>query len=196
MLKQLLREGDFMTAPTLTIGERLKEIRISRNLSLDEVSRLTGVSKPMLGQIERGQSTPTITTLWKIATGLKTPLSSFLEEQQPEYSVVNLKNEEIISEDNGRMRAYPLFSYDPIRNVEVFHIEFDTGCRHASDKHNDGVEEYILVQTGKLQLILNGQEIIVGEKQAIRFRADIPHAYNNPFDEQCTVYNIIFYPNH
>jgi transcriptional regulator with XRE-family HTH domain len=196
MLKQLLKEGDFMTAPTLTIGERLKEIRISRNLSLDEVSRLTGVSKPMLGQIERGQSTPTITTLWKIATGLKTPLSSFLEEQQPEYSVVNLKNEEIISEDNGRMRAYPLFSYDPIRNVEVFHIEFDTGCRHASDKHNDGVEEYILVQTGKLQLILNGQEIIVGEKQAIRFRADIPHAYNNPFDEQCTVYNIIFYPNH
>jgi transcriptional regulator with XRE-family HTH domain len=196
MLRHLLKEGDFMTAPTLTIGERLKEIRISRNLSLDEVSRLTGVSKPMLGQIERGQSTPTITTLWKIATGLKTPLSSFLEEQQPEYSVVNLRNEEIISEDNGRMRAYPLFPYDPIRNVEVFHIEFDTGCRHASDKHNDGVEEYILVQTGKLQLILNGQEIIVGEKQAIRFRADIPHAYNNPFDEQCTVYNIIFYPNH
>lgn len=94
------------------------------------------------------------------------------------------------------MRAYPLFSYDPIRNVEIFYIEFDTGCRHASDKHNDGVEEYILVQAGKLQLILNGQEIIVGEKQAIRFRADIPHAYNNPFDEQCTVYNIIFYSNH
>ncbi len=185
-----------MTAPTTTIGERLKATRTNRNLSLDEVSRLTGVSKPMLGQIERGQSTPTVTTLWKIATGLKTPLSSFLEKQQPEYSVVHLDNEEIISEDCGRMRAYPLFPYDPIRNVEIFYIEFDKGCCHASDKHNDGVEEYILVQTGKIQLILNGQEIIVGEKQAIRFRADIPHAYNNPFDEQCTVYNIIFYSNH
>lgn len=178
------------------IGQRLKSIRQSRNMTLEDVAILTGVSKPMLGQIERGQSTPTITTLWKIATGLKTPLSSFLEEQQPEYSVVNLRSEEIISEDYGTMRAYPLFSYDPIRNVEIFYIEFDTGCRHASDKHNDGVEEYILVQTGKLQLILNKQEIIVGEKQAIRFRADIPHAYNNPFDEQCTLYNIIFYSNH
>lgn len=178
------------------IGQRLKSIRQSRNMTLEDVAILTGVSKPMLGQIERGQSIPTITTLWKIATGLKTPLSSFLEEQQPEYAVVNLRNEEIISEDCGRMRAYPLFPYDPIRNVEIFYIEFDTGCRHASDKHNDDVEEYILVQTGKLQLILNEQEIIVGEKQAIRFRADMPHAYNNPFDEQCTVYNIIFYSNH
>lgn len=178
------------------IGQRLKSIRQSRNITLEDTAILTGVSKPMLGQIERGQSTPTITTLWKIATGLKAPLSLFLEEQQPEYSVVNLKNEEIISEDCGRMRAYPLFAYDPIRNVEIFYIEFDAGCRHASDKHNSGVEEYILVQTGKLQLVLNEKEIIVGEKQAIRFRADIPHAYNNPFDEQCMVYNIIFYSNH
>lgn len=185
-----------MTASISAIGERLKEIRASRNLSLEETSSITGVSKPMLGQIERGQSIPTITTLWKIATGLKTPLSSFLEEQKPEYTVVDIEKEEIIIEDHSRMKAYPIFTYDPIRNVEIFYIEFDVGCCHSSDKHNDGVEEYILVQTGKLQLILNGQELIVGEKQAIRFRADIPHAYNNPFDKQCTVYNIIFYSNH
>lgn len=61
----------------LKIGDRLKEIRIRRQMSLENVAELTGVSKPMLGQIERGQSTPTINTLWKIATGLKVPLSSF-----------------------------------------------------------------------------------------------------------------------
>lgn len=185
-----------MDTPVSAIGERLKEIRANRNLSLDETSKLTGVSKPMLGQIERGQSIPTITTLWRIATGLKAPLSSFLEEQRTEYSVVDIENEEIISEDNGRMRAYPIFTYDPIRNVEIFYIEFDNGCSHASEKHNDGVEEYIMVIAGKLQLVLNGQEITVNQKQSIRFKADIPHAYNNPFDETCIVYNIIFYPQH
>lgn len=66
-----------MTAPVNTIGERLKEIRANRVLTLDDTAKITGVSKPMLGQIERGQSIPTITTLWKIATGLKVPLSSF-----------------------------------------------------------------------------------------------------------------------
>lgn len=185
-----------MDIPVSSIGEKLKEIRINRNLSLDETSKLTGVSKPMLGQIERGQSIPTITTLWKIATGLKAPLSSFLEEQRTEYAVVDINREEIISEDGGKMRAHPLFTYDPIRNVETFYIEFDSGCSHESEKHNDGAEEYILVITGKLQLDLNGQVVTIEQKQAIRFKADIPHAYNNPFDEVCTVYNIIYYPNH
>ena len=185
-----------MAAPVNAIGARLKGIRTSRGLTLDDAAKITGVSKPMLGQIERGQSIPTITTLWKIATGLKVPLSSFLEEQQPEYTVVDIAQEAAISEDNGRMRAYPLFPYDPIRNVEIFHIEFDAGCKHISEKHNDGVEEYILVQTGTLQLVLNGQEIVIAENQSIRFKADIPHSYHNPSDVTCTVYNIIFYPRY
>ena len=177
------------------IGRRLKEIRADRDLSLDDAAKLTGVSKPMLGQIERGQSVPTIKTLWKIATGLKTPLSVFLREQQAEYTVADIAQKEVISEDGGRMRAYPLFTYDPLRNVEIFYIEFDEGCCHESERHNDGVEEYLFILEGKLQLVLNGQEIAVNERQAVRFRADIPHAYNNPFDEKCTVYNTIFYPS-
>ncbi len=78
-----------MESMNLKIGEKLKSLRTTRALSLDDVSTLTGVSKPMLGQIERGQSIPTVTTLWKIATGLKTPLSFFLEEPQAEYSIVS-----------------------------------------------------------------------------------------------------------
>lgn len=183
-----------MTAAVNTIGKRLKEIRTNRGLTLDDTAKITGVSKPMLGQIERGQSVPTITTLWKIATGLKVPLSSFLEEQQAEYTIADIVQEAAVSEDNGRMRAYPLFPYDPIRNVEVFYIEFDAKCEHISEKHNSGVEEYILVQSGILQLVLNGREITLGKNQAIRFKADIPHSYKNPFDTPCTVYNIIFYP--
>lgn len=107
-----------------------------------------------------------------------------------------MEQEAAVFEDHGRMRAYPLFPYDLIRNVEIFHIEFDAGCNHVSERHNPGVEEYILVQSGALQLILNGQEIILKGKQAIRFKADVPHSYCNPFAERCTVYNIIFYLQH
>ena len=72
------------------VGKRLKSIRLEKQLSLDEVSKLTDVSKPMLGQIERGQSSPTITTLWKIAVGLKIPLSSLLEEKEKEMQAAGL----------------------------------------------------------------------------------------------------------
>lgn len=101
------------------IGKRLKMIRAERQLSLDEVSKLTEVSKPMLGQIERGQSSPTITTLWKIAVGLKVPLSSLLEEEEKECTVVEIRSKEPIVEDNGKMKAYPIFSFDPNRQIEI-----------------------------------------------------------------------------
>ena len=184
-----------MIEPASMIGERLREIRTNLNISLDDASKMTGVSKPMLGQIERGQSAPTITTLWKIATGLKTPLSSFLQERQLEYTTIDICGEAPVTEDDGRMRAYPIFPYDPIRSMEMFYIEFDAECHHASEKHNDGVEEYIMVISGTLQLKINGNEVVIKKNEAIRFRADIPHEYNNPFSEDCSAYNIIFYPN-
>lgn len=73
------------------IGEQLKKIRKQKNLTLEQVSALTSVSKPMLGQIERGRSVPTITTLWKIATGLKVPLSTFLIEEETKYTIIDQK---------------------------------------------------------------------------------------------------------
>lgn len=183
-----------MEPANLRIGEKLKSIRNTRTLSLDDAAALTGVSKPMLGQIERGQSIPTVTTLWKIATGLKTPLSFFLEETQTEYDVVSPDQSNVILGDNGKMRAYPLFTYEPMRSVETFYIEFDPGCRHFSDKHNEGVEEHIFVLRGMLRLVLGDKTIDVGQRQAVRFRADMPHAYQNLSENACAVYNTIFYP--
>ena len=141
------------------IGQKLKSVRQSRNMTLDDVAELTGVSKPMLGQIERGRSSPTVNTLWKIATGMKIPFSSFLQEQEAEYTVVDLQEHDMITEENGCMRAYTLFGFDPVRGFEVFYIEFDAGCRHYSDRHNDGVEEYIFVVKGKLDVTLNNRTI-------------------------------------
>ena len=93
------------------------------------------------------------------------------------------------------MRAYTIFPYDPIRSMEMFYIEFDPQCHHASEKHSDGVEEYLMVLSGKLQIMMNGNEVGIQKNEAIRFRADVPHAYHNPFEEKCSAYNIIFYPN-
>ena len=52
---------------------------------------------------------------------------------------------EMITEEDGGMRAYPLFPFDPARNLEVFYIEFDAGVTHGSLPHVAGVEEYVLL---------------------------------------------------
>ena len=179
----------------LKIGERLKEIRNTRHLTLDEAAELTGVSKPMLGQIERGQSSPTINVLWKISTGLKIPLSFFCRQLETEYTVAGLSEKEMITEEDGGMRAYPLFPFDPARNLEVFYIEFDAGVTHGSLPHVAGVEEYILPVQWTLKMVIGKKEVFLQKRQSIRFGADVPHAYYNVSDEVCTVYNVIFYPD-
>lgn len=177
----------------ITVGKVLKSIRQNRGLTLDETAALTGVSKPMLGQIERGQSSPTITTLWKIATGLKLPLSTLLREQKGAFSAVSPLKNEMISEENGAMRAYTLFPFDPLRNFEAFYIEFDAECAHCSDGHCDNVEETVFVISGRLDVTANGQTVTLSENEAVRFSAGSAHIYANPYDVPCRVYNIIFY---
>lgn len=103
----ITHERAMMNETTSLIGERLREVRANLDISLDEAARMTGVSKPMLGQIERGQSIPTITTLWKIATGLKTPLSSFLQERQPEYTTIGIYDEPPVQRIVGRCELIP-----------------------------------------------------------------------------------------
>ena len=177
-----------------TVGNRLKAVRAQRNLTLDDVAKLTDVSKPMLGQVERGQSIPTITTLSKIATGLKVPLSTFFKEEEPEVVVADVQLQNLIEEESGLMRAVTMFPYDPVRNVEIFYLEVDAGCHHKSDKHMDGTEEYLLVLRGKMELTVGDKTVTLHKQQAVRFRADLSHAYHNPYGESCALYNMIFYP--
>jgi XRE family transcriptional regulator, regulator of sulfur utilization len=177
-----------------TVGNRLKAIRAQRNLTLDDVAKLTEVSKPMLGQIERGQSTPTITTLAKIATGLKVPMSTFFKEEEPEFTVADVQLNNLINEESGLMRAVTMFPYDPVRNVEIYYLEVDAGCHHKSEKHMEGTEEYLLLLRGKMELTVGEKTVTLHKQQAVRFRADLPHAYHNPYGECCAVYNLIFYP--
>ena len=82
------------------IAINLKLLRKSRKLTLEEVSKISGVSKSMLGEIERGGTNPTILVLWKIAEGLKIPLTTLIEEEKSEYVLVKKEEKRLITEDS------------------------------------------------------------------------------------------------
>lgn len=176
------------------IIEKLKTVRNNRRLSLEQVAELTGISKAMLSQIERGQSMPTITTLWKISTGYKIPLTYFLEQEKSSYTKVDTMKIQPVYEENEKMRTFTMFPYNPGQNFEMLYIEFDPGCIHESSKHISGVEEYVFIQSGQLQLRVNEDIVTLSEKQGFRFKADVPHCYTNTSEETCSILNTIFYP--
>lgn len=177
----------------LIIGNKLKDIRNKKNLSLNEVAKLTGVSKAMLGQIERGQSNPTVSTLWKIATGLKVSFSLFINEEQDNLKVIHQTDVIPIIEDHDRMRLYPIFPFDANKGFEIFTIELELDCNHISTSHNDGVEEYIIVTEGQIEININNKNFILQKGDSIRFIANKPHIYKNINQGKSVFQNIILY---
>ena len=95
-----------------SLGENLKAIRDKRGLNLNDVSELTGISKAMLSKIERGESVPTITTVWKIANGLKITLNALAGEVDSNYAVRDIAKTTPLIDDSGLLR-YIIFSHFP-----------------------------------------------------------------------------------
>jgi transcriptional regulator with XRE-family HTH domain len=157
------------------------------------VARLTGVSKAMLGQIERGKSNPTVSTLWKIATGLKISFSVFIDENQDDLKVIDQKDISPIIEDNNRMKLYPIFPFDANKGFEIFTIELEPGCNHISTPHNEGVEEYIIVTEGQIEININSKKFILEKGNSMRFMANSPHSYKNINQGRSVFQNIILY---
>ncbi|MBD0378914.1 helix-turn-helix domain-containing protein [Paenibacillus sedimenti] len=177
------------------VGRKILNIRKTRGLSLDQVADLTGVSKAMLGQIERGDSNPTISVLWKIVSGLQISFTSLIEDDEPKITVVRAAELSPFEEEDGQYRAYPLFPFHPQKNFEVYTVEMESGCTHASDPHNNGVEEYILMVAGTIELTIAQESYILNVGDAIHFSADRPHTYTNLSDTKAVCKTLIYYPS-
>lgn len=175
------------------IGAVLRQARQARNLSLDEAAALTGVSKAMLGQIERGESNPTVSTLWKISTGLKITLSALIGGTKDAYRVIRQQDLQPIYEADEKMTLFNIFPFDPLSGFEYLYIELKPGCCYQSPSHSGVQEEYIVVTQGLLELTINQQCFVLGKGASIRFKGSENHAYANPYAETAIFQNLMRY---
>lgn len=176
------------------IAKNLRSIREEKKLSLDKVAELTGVSKSMLGQIERGESNPTITTVWKIANGLKVSFTTLINIPQHDTVIIKRSDIEPLIEDNGRYRLYPYFPYEDGRRFEVYSVEIEKGGYLSAEAHPEGTQEYVTVFDGELTIRVSQQEYIVCEGDSVRFKADKAHVYHNSGSKLARLSMVIYYP--
>ncbi|MEY9976293.1 helix-turn-helix domain-containing protein [Lysinibacillus sp. RC79] len=179
----------------LIFARNLKAIREKEKLSLEKVSQLCGVSKTMIGQIERGESSPTLTTIWKIANGLKVSFTTLINNPQPDTEIIVREDVQILSEDDGRYRVYPYFPFQEDSRFEIYTVEIERKGTLSAEAHKDGTEEFITVFDGELVIRVNEDEIHLKSGDSIRFKADRPHIYMNPSDTLTRLSMTIYYPN-
>jgi transcriptional regulator with XRE-family HTH domain len=162
---------------------------------LDTASQKTGVSKAMLGQIERGESSPTIVTLWKIASGFDVSFSSFVEDLNPSQTDLMYRKQDLkqMHKLDDKIRVMPIFAYDERLGFEVFVIELLPGCEHLSPPHQKGVIEHIIVSRGEIEVLVNETWHTVRCNEGLRFNADKPHGYRNKRSTAAIFHDMIHY---
>lgn len=179
------------------ISLTLKSLRQERGWSLDKAAGETGVSKAMLGQIERQESSPTISTLWKIASGFNTSFSSFIEDikddlTEPIYHSGKTKN---LHPADDKIKVASLFPFDKHLNCDIFKIDLLPGCEHLSPAHQAGVIEHVIVVDGKIEVLVSGTWKTLAKGEGLRFNANKPHGYRNCTSNIASFHNIIHYPD-
>ena len=162
-----------MESDELTL--KLRDVRAASGLSLSKVAELTGVSKAMLGQIERGESSPTIATLWKIAKGFQLPLSALIGTA----AMRDTADTDVFSTATfpGSIEVKIVFPFDPALGAETFHVELSPNQSHESPAHAAGVTEEVFVLSGVLEILREDTWIPLQAGQGLRFAADLPHGY-------------------
>lgn len=163
------------------VGPNLRALRAARGLSLSGVAGLSGVSKAMLGQIERGESSPTIATLWKLARGLELPLSAFVEGPVEAGGV------------EGGFAYRTVFAFNPGFGTETFEITLGPGWEHRSEAHAAGVVEDVFAGSGDVEIEVGGEWQMVRAGEGLRFAADQAHGYRNPGKGAVRFHNTIHY---
>lgn len=183
-----------MDTMNLIVAANIRRLREERNLSMEELARLSGVSKSMLAQVERGDGNPTLSTLWKLSNGMKVPFDALTVRPKAPYEIIKASEIQPLLEDSGRVRNYPIFPDDENRRFAVYYLELEPGSYWQSEPHLRGTTEFITVFGGTVEIVAAKQSFSVSRGESIRFKGDAVHSYRNPGEETAVLHMILYNP--
>ncbi|MFZ4815195.1 MAG: helix-turn-helix domain-containing protein [Phototrophicaceae bacterium] len=181
-----------MEQPDVIVGNNLKRLREERNLSYTQLAELTGVSKSMLRQIEVGDSSPTINTLWKIANGLEIPFTMLISPPLP-LAKKRINESPPLTGITDGYRLYPLVTFRSGRSFELYYVEVDPYISLDAEAHNGNAEEMIVIIQGTLEVRVQAGTTRINTDELLRFDANQPHHYYNPADIVVRAFMVIAY---
>jgi transcriptional regulator with XRE-family HTH domain len=179
------------------LGVRVRALREAMSMSLRELAERSGVSAPMLSQVERGETSPTLQVATRIAKGLELRLSQLLRlDEGGAVTVVRAGERRAGPTTNGKGHRYEILTPPlPGQRAEVSRHELApgavTGGPGDPPMHEPGSRESALVQAGTVVLHCDGDrhELAVGD--CVTFDADLPHHFENPGAEEAVLLAVV-----
>jgi XRE family transcriptional regulator, regulator of sulfur utilization len=178
------------------IGARVKALRESEALSLRDLSQRSGVSAPMLSQVERGETSPTLSVAARIAAGLELRLSQLLRLDEGGAVTVVRASQRRRGGNARRGHSFEVMtSAQPGQRAELSrHTLAPGGATGAADDppmHEPGSRETALLERGSVTLVCDGQRYELSEGDCVTFDADLPHHFENPTEDEAAFLAVV-----
>jgi transcriptional regulator with XRE-family HTH domain len=178
---------------TEALGARVRGFRRKRGLTLEALAERSGVSRAMISKLERGEKNPTLVIATKVAKGLGVTLLQLAGVEERREAVVVSRDERMVVRDPvtgyERQLLSPVFGGRGVQFIRNVVPEGSTSGEFPP--HRRGVEEYLVVEKGRLKAILAGEEHLLEEGDALYFEADVSHRFDNVGDGECGYYLVI-----
>ena len=181
------------TVSAAQLGARIRLLRQQRRLTLDALAERSGVSRAMLSKIERGENNPTLVVVVKVALGLGVTTSQLIGVEERREVVLVPKERRMVfrDQDTGfeRQLLFPTFEGNSIEFVR--HVLPPGVTSGDMPAHKRGAEKYIVVERGRLKVVLPRAAYVLTEGDALYFECDVAHRFENTGEGTCSYYLVI-----
>jgi transcriptional regulator with XRE-family HTH domain len=170
------------TPDALQVGARVRALREAMGLSLRDLAERSGVSAPMLSQVERQETSPTIAVAAKIAAGLELTLSQLLRLDEGEHVSISRAGERRSYRRGGHQfeeLTPPLPGQRADVSLHTLKPGAATGGSDDPPMHEPGSRETAVVLSGTLALVVDGSRHELRDGDSVTFDADLPHHFEN-----------------
>ena len=161
------------------LATRLRKARKSKGLSLEAMAKLSGVSRSMLSQIERGESSPTVATLWSLTRALQVDFAGLLDDETADSTIKDVmranRTPTIDSQGEG-CRIRILSPPDQAGELEVYEILLAANGALVSEPHSIGCRELLTVTQGSMTVTAGDEDVKLTAGDTVRYAADCTHA--------------------
>lgn len=183
------------TADAPALGPRLQAMRKERGLTLEGLARLSGVSRSMLSQIERGQTNPTLGTVWALSEALHTDISELIGadrgKRRARIDVASESYTPQIRSEDGLCVLKILSPADRVGSVEWYELHIRPGGVLRSEAHARGTMEHLTVLSGTLKVEAGAEVANVSPGATARYAVDIAHCITNCGSEDASALLVV-----
>lgn len=176
----------------IEIGKKIRDMRLNKNISINKVSKITGLTPSFISQFERGLTNASIDSIIKLVDAIDVKLTMLFsenvnQESQSNKPVIIRKSERpsLSSGSTNSMLEYLLTH--PDSNLEVYLSKLNPGSSSSSKYSNNGVEEFLLILEGKLEIEVENVNYVLNEGDTITINCSLSKSWENSSDSVTTI---------